>query len=345
MNAKLPTPMAKRQNTPARGALLQHAPADAVLGSDVQITPNRRDEGTTHGPGAFYSVVGACLHAIRAQNRVRARSLSLSMAPRLLWLLALGLCDLSLCAATLTPPPAHPPSAPQVQLPPGPDQPPPSELPKIVAALAAQPSLSAADCAKLAQETITHGQATLQSGQPAKPGVLNDGLAAVDRGEALDAKAADWPALRSQLQELLKPPPPQDKKEDKKEDEKKQDEKKEEQKKDEQQKDQQEKQDQKSQDKEQQQDQPQSEQQKQEQEKKEQEKQQQAQESDKPEPPKDTQSVGGEKPKDDERQEHPELAVPLQKLDQVRDKDSPAELFQLLHKDEPAPAGQPKKDW
>lgn len=288
------------------------------------------------------------MHAIRSQNRVQARSYLLFLTQRGLCTLALGLCDFPLCAATLTPPPAHPSSAPQIQLPPGSDQPPPSELPKIVAALAAQPSLSAADCAKLAQETLTHGQAAKQSGQPAKPGILNDGLAAVDRGEAIDAKAADWPALRSQLQELLKPPPPQDKKGDKKDDEKKQDEKKEEQKKEEQkQEDQQQKQDQKSQDKDQEQkkDEQQSEQQKQEQEKKEQEKQQQAQQSDKPEPPKDTQSVGGEKPKDDERKEHPELAVPLQKLDQVREKDSPAELFQLLHNDEPAPAGQPKKDW
>lgn len=251
-------------------------------------------------------------------------------------------------AATLTPPLPVPartaPASPQSTQPSAPPAEPQSELPKIVAKLAAQPVLSAADCAALAQETITYAQAERQSGKPSKPGVINDGLAAVDRGEAADAKAADWPQLRAKLQDLLKPPPPQDKP---KEDEKKQDDKKEE-KKDQDQKSKDQQQDQqKSQDQNQEQKPPeqqqQSEQQKQEQEKKQQ--QAQPQQPDKSEPPKDTQSVGGEKPKDDERKEHPELAVPLQKLDQVRDKDSPAELFQLLHNDEPPPAGQPKKNW
>ena len=75
--------------------------------------------------------------------------------------------------------------------------------------------------------------------------------------------------------------------------------------------------------------------------------QQQQQSPPPPEPPKEnqTQKIGGEQKKDDERKEHPELAVPLQKLDQVRDQDSPAELFELLHSNEPKPAGQPKKDW
>ena len=312
MTAKSPAPMSKHPNRPAR----------STLPGGAGFTPASRTLAQMAG--------------IKPAPPYGLRTIVTGMAA-----FVATLTPLSLGAATLTPPP--PSSAPQIQLPPGADQPPPSELPKIVASLAAQPSLSAADCAKLAQETITHGQAAQQSGQPAKPGILNDGLAAVNQGESLDTKAADWPALRSQLQELLQPPPPQDKQEDKKDDEKKQDEKKEEQQKEEQkQQDEQQKQDQKSQDKDQEQkkDEQQSEQQKQEQ-----EKQQQAQQSDKPEPPKDTQSVGGEKPKDDERKEHPELAVPLKKLDQVRDKDSPAELFQMLHNDEPAPAGQPKKDW
>ena len=229
--------------------------------------------------------------------------------------------------------------APQIQLQPGGAQPPPSELPKIVAQLAAQPALSAADCEKLARETLTHGQAVRQTGQPVKPGIVHDGLAAVDRGEALDPKATDWPTLRAQLQELLQPPPPQDQKKD-------------EQKQEEQEKDQQQ----------QQQDQPQNDQQKSEEQKQqEQQQQQQEQQSEEqkrqeqqppqsqppPEPPKEnqTQKIGGEQKTDDERKEHPELAVPLQKLDQVRDQDSPAELFELLHDNEPKPAGQPKKDW
>jgi len=224
---------------------------------------------------------------------------------------------------------------PQIQLSPTP-QPPPSELPKIVEQLAAQPALSASDCEKLARETITYGQGVRQTGQPVKPGIVQDGLAAVDRGEALDPKAAGWPELRSQLQELLLPPPQQDKKKD----EQKQEEQKKE--RQDQQKNQQ-SQDEKSQDRKQEQ---QQQQEQQSEEQKQQEQRQQAQQP-KPEPPQnqDTQQVGGEKPKEDEASKNPELAVPLQKLEQVRDKDSPAELFELLHDNEPHSADRPKKDW
>jgi Ca-activated chloride channel family protein len=250
---------------------------------------------------------------------------------------------LTLSAAQLVTPPATAPQITQPALPPAPVQPPPSELPKIVAQLAAQPALSAADCEKLARETITHGQGVRQSGQPLPSGIVQDGLAAVDRGEALDAKATSWPELRSQLQDLLKPPPQQDQQQDEqKKDEQKQDEKKQnqqQQQQDQKQDDQQKSEEQKKQEQQQQQEQQKSEQQKQ------QEQQQQAQQQPPPEPPKDTQKIGGEKPKDDEAREHPELAVPLQKLDQVRDQDSPAELFELLQNDAPKSPDQPKKDW
>ncbi|MEO8605456.1 MAG: VWA domain-containing protein [bacterium] len=46
----------------------------------------------------------------------------------------------------------------------------------------------------------------------AREGVIDDGLAAVSRGEQANAEAADWPALRQQLEALRKPPePPQNK--------------------------------------------------------------------------------------------------------------------------------------
>jgi len=241
-----------------------------------------------------------------------------------------------LSAATIAQPATG--QTPQIQLSPTP-QPPPSDLPKIVEQLAAQPALSAADCEKLARETIAHGQGVRQSGQPVKPGIVQDGLAAVDRGEVLDAKAADWPELRSQLQALLQPPPQQDQKKD----EQKQEEQKKEQQKQDQQQNQEQKDEQKPQDQKQEQ---QQQQEQKSEEQKQQEQRQQAQQP-KPEPPQDkgTQQVGGEKPKDDEAGKNPELAVPLQKLEQVRDKDSPAELFGLLHDNEPHSADRPKKDW
>jgi Ca-activated chloride channel family protein len=227
-----------------------------------------------------------------------------------------------LAAANLAQPPAR--QTPQIQLQPATTQPPPSELPKLVEQLAAQPSLSAADCEKLARQTIADGQAVRQAGQPVKPGIVQDGLAAVDRGEALDAKASDWPELRSQLHELLRPPEQQDQKKD----EQKQEEKKQEQQ-------------QQSQDKKQEQQQ----EQKSEEQKQQEQQQQQSQAQQQPQQDQNTQKLGGAQDEDKERQEHPELAMPLQKLDQVREKDSPAELFELLHDNEPRSPDQPKKDW
>jgi len=240
-------------------------------------------------------------------------------------LLGAFLCLLprDLSAATLAQPAAK--QTPQIQLQPAAQQPPPSELPKLVEQLADQPSLSAPDCEKLARQTIADGQAVRQTGQPVKPGIVQDGLAAVDRGESLDAKAAEWPELRSQLQELLRPPEQQEQKKDE-------------------QKQEEQKQEQQSQDKKQDQQQEQkTEEQKQQEEQRRQSEQQQAQQQ--PQQDQDKQKLGGAKEEDKERQEHPELAVPLQKLDQVREKDSPAELFELLHDNEPRSPDQPKKDW
>lgn len=308
---------------PPKAGELPHAPLGSARGPILRTTSDGRPEGPTHGP-TDVACFTARLQALRSG---------------LLWTLAIGVWNFPVCAAQLaTPPAAHAPQISQS----APAQPPPSELPKIVAQLAAQPSLSAADCEKLARETLTHGQGTRQSGQPVKPGIVQDGLAAVDRGETLDAKAANWSELRSQLQELLKPPPQDQKQDEKKKDEQKQDQKKQDQQQqqqDQKQDDQQKSEEQKKQEQQQQQEQQKSEQQKQ------QEQPQQAQQQPPPEPPKDTQKIGGEKPKDDEVKDHPELAVPLQKLDQVRDQDSPAELFELLHNDEPKSPNQPKKDW
>ncbi len=220
-------------------------------------------------------------------------------------------------------------------------------LTTTVARLAAKDALDAKDYAELAQTTVTYGQRMQSSKQPPAEGAIRDALLAVDRGEKLDAKAADWPKLRRELEELLKkqePPPQQDQQDQQQnQDQQKQD---------------QQDQDQQKQDQSQNQQQKQSQQQKSDQQK--QDQQQQNQQSafgdmdEKPEqpkqeqkqrPPSGTQKVGGQQEKKNlEQAEDPGLAMPLQKLDQVRDQDSPAKLYQLLQgpKQEPDKKG---KDW
>jgi hypothetical protein len=51
------------------------------------------------------------------------------------------------------------------------------------------------------------------------------------------------------------------------------------------------------------------------------------------------QKVGGVKkdPNDDPARKDPELAIPLEKLEQIKADDSPAELFEMLRRSEPIP--------
>ena len=224
-------------------------------------------------------------------------------------------------------------------------------LSKTVARLAEQPALSAKDCAELATTTITYGQRVKTAQQHPLENVIRDALQGVDVGEKLDAKAADWPKLRSDLEELLK-------REEQKKDDQKQDQKSEEQKKQDNQQNQDQKQDkQPSQD--QKKDQHKQDEQQQQQEQKEQkqsqdafgdmkdEKEQKEQKQDqKPPPPKPgTQKVGGQQDKKTAEQQDPELAMPLQKLDQVRNQDSPAKLQQLMQGVPPQKTKPTGKDW
>ena len=217
-------------------------------------------------------------------------------------------------------------------------------LSKTVARLAELPGLSAKDCAELATTTLTYGQRLKSAQQNPPESVVRDALQGVAIGEQLDAKAADWPKLRTDLEELLKRE--EQKKDDKKPDQKNEDQKKQ---------DQQQKQDQP-----QSQDEKKSDQQKQDEQQKQPE-QQQKQNQDafgdmkdqpdkkpdqKPPPPKPgTQKVGGQQDKKPAEQVDPDLAMPLQKLDQVRNQDSPAKLQQLMQGQpdkKPKPNG---KDW
>ncbi len=223
-------------------------------------------------------------------------------------------------------------------------------LTTTVARLADKTALAAKDCADLAQTTITYGQ-RLKSGQQRPPeSVVTDALAAIALGEKADAKAADWPRLRQELEQLLEKPP-EDKKQDQKQDEQQKQEQKN------QQQNQQNQNQQNQDQQQQQQDQQNSEQQKQEQ----QQKQQQdafGDMKDQQEPPKtdeekeppqqppqpQTQKVGGQKEKKMEAPLDPDLAMPLQKLEQVRNQDSPAKLQQLMQ-GQPQKAPKKGKDW
>ena len=184
------------------------------------------------------------------------------------------------------------------------------------------------------------------------PGPVQDALAGVKLGERLDAKAADWTKLRGDLEALLDEKDREEKKDDQKQDQKEDQKKSDEQ---QQQQDQQ-----KEQQSEQQSEQQKSEQQQQQQ--KQQEKSREQKDSSQPQPdqsqrktdeesalgdmtkkdrpppppPENMQQVGGapeRKPEDQQEKADPALALPLQKLDQLRNQDSPAQLFQMMEGD------------
>ena len=244
---------------------------------------------------------------------------------------------------------------------PPPDTPPPSAtLSKIVTRLAATPDRSGRDWAELARETVTWGQRLQSDQQSVAPGPVQDALAAVDAGSALDAKTADWSKLREELTALLKKP------DDKKDDQQKQDQDKKNQDKNQQDKNQQ---DQKKDDQKQSSDKSDPSQKNDQQNPDDKNERKDSPDNpdskpqegkqgqkafgdmkDQPPPPPppegDTQQVGGnpdKKPAD--ANADPSLAMPLQKLDQLRNQDSPAKLFKLMQGDQqPAPAKK-GKNW
>lgn len=234
-------------------------------------------------------------------------------------------------------------------------------LSKIVDRLAAADTRSARDWAELGRETVTWGSHLQSAQQPIPEGPVRDALAGVDLGAKLDATTADWPKLREELEALLQKP------EDKKDQQPQQD--KNQQNQDRKNQDQRQKQDnQKSKDQES------SDQQKQQQPQDQKDSQPQKQDSsqnqnakpdepkkqgesafgnmqkqDEPPPPPEsgTQKVGGAEEKKNQTLEQidPNLELPLQKLDQLRNQDSPAQLFQLME-GERKPSDQKKgKDW
>lgn len=224
-------------------------------------------------------------------------------------------------------------------------------LAKIVGRLAVADERTARDWADFGHETVTWGSRLQSSQQPVPEGPVRDALAAAELGARLDPKTTDWPKLREELEALLKKPEPP--KQDQKEDQQKQD----------QQQQKQQNQDKsdnsdKSENKDQQksQEKPQDSSQPQEQEKgqpkpppKPKEDQQSAfgdMKDRPPPPPQSTQKVGGvPEKKQAEPPADPALAVPTQKLDQLRNQDSPAELFKLMDADKDQTPRKKTKDW
>lgn len=223
-------------------------------------------------------------------------------------------------------------------------------LSTLVDRLAAQPALSAKDCAGLAETTLTYGERLKSAQQHALESVVRDALQAVDLGEKLDARAADWPKLRQKLEELLKREEEQKQDEQKQQQQDQQQEQKQDQQQQPQDQNQQQNQDQPKQEQEKQEQQPQPQSQPQNQDafgdmKDQQEQQADEQKAPQPPPPRPgTQKVGGQKEEKSPEQADPELAMPLQKLDQVRNQDSPAKLQQLMQGKQQKSKGT-AKDW
>jgi len=83
-------------------------------------------------------------------------------------------------------------------------QKPEARLASTVQSLSSMDLLSPKDYATLAGETISYGKTTQQSKGEISMGAIDDALMGVDEGEAMDSKAADWPTLRKELEELKK---------------------------------------------------------------------------------------------------------------------------------------------
>jgi Ca-activated chloride channel homolog len=260
-------------------------------------------------------------------------------------------------AATLAqPPPAPPGSADDSSARAG-SPPELSTLGKIVGRLAQADTRSARDWAELGRETATWGSRLQSDQQPVPEGPVRDALAAVDIGSKMDAKVTDWPKLKEDLEALLKKPDEQEQEKnqqdqkDQKQNEQNQDQKKQDQKSDQQ------KNDKSGQPKSSPQDQKDSSQKQDPAEKQDTPPPEQKpgesafgdmnKKEEPPPPPESTQKVGGaQEKKGDEPKApaDPALALPLQKLDQLRNQDSPAQLFQLMD-GERKPAKKTGKDW
>ena len=239
--------------------------------------------------------------------------------------------------------------------------PPSASLAKVIGRLAGADQRSARDWADLGRETLAWGGRLQTEQQPVPEGPVRDALAAVDLGAKLDPKVTDWPKLREELNALLKKPEDEKKDQDQnqqenedqqqKQDQKQKDQKSEQQKKQKQdQKDQKQKSSQDKNDPSQPQDQQENPDNKPPEEKEPGESafgDMNKKEQPPPPPPPSTQKVGGtpDRKEDLRNPSDPSLAQPLQKLEQLRAQDSPAQLFQLMEGPRKPDAKKSGKNW
>jgi Ca-activated chloride channel family protein len=218
-------------------------------------------------------------------------------------------------------------------------------LAKTVQRLSAQETYAANDWAELARQTITWGQRQQEAKQPVTEGPVRDGLAAVSAGEKLDAKAADWAQLRRDLEALLQKSDQQQQQPQQKQPQKDQSD-----------------QNQQQQQQQQSQDQSGSEQKAPPPQSTNSEKKDSPSENRKspesafgdlqkqskptePPPSSETQKVGGTEKKEPPENLDPALTLPLQKLEQLKDHDSPARLFQIMEGEKKPTPAKKGKDW
>ena len=89
---------------------------------------------------------------------------------------------------------------------PAPEPDPLGGVKRVVTDMLKAPQPTAADYMALAVATATYGEVHRQHTHPIQIGALQDGLAAVDAGSALEPKRPEWAPLRARLTRLLRPP-------------------------------------------------------------------------------------------------------------------------------------------
>ena len=89
-------------------------------------------------------------------------------------------------------------------------------LVQTVADISGKATPGARDYRRLTEATLDFARRKAMGGEGFSPGVITSALDAVDAGEALDRNAADWPTLRKELEAYLdgsqEPPPPEEQK-------------------------------------------------------------------------------------------------------------------------------------
>jgi len=96
-------------------------------------------------------------------------------------------------------------------------------LVQTVADISGKAAPGARDFRRLTEATLDFARRKAMGGEGFSPGVITSALDAVDAGEALDRNAADWPTLRKELEAYLdgspeQPPPPPEQQQDQQKD-------------------------------------------------------------------------------------------------------------------------------